>query len=180
MDEFKGTREPTGPSIEWDTEERDDLSVREGHVRVNTMHLTTGLTTWMESVWGGVLSYIKTSTDVTTGEVIVCKALEKEPGAVPVRRHGTQNAASFNFWRPLRKLSLKVPEDRQFNVTPFIRQIDGVGTVFVFAMNQRKSVRRNLKEEAESEGAAPAAEKTAAAQQPAAPAPPDTVPPAHA
>jgi len=88
----------------------------------------------MQGAFGGVITNLKTSTDVATGEVSVGKALPDEPGAVPVRLLGALNSAEFSFFRPLRKLNIKVPADRQFNVTPFTREIDGVGTVFVFPM----------------------------------------------
>ncbi len=130
----------------WDTETKEELAPKEGHIRETSLFLTTALTLAMEKAFGGVLAYIKTSTNVSTGDVLVAKAEADEEGAVEVRRYGTHNAGMFNFWRPLRKLSLKVPADRQFNVTPYPKEIAGV-TVFVFPLNQRVSVPRKLKEE---------------------------------
>ncbi len=161
--------------IVWDTESKEELNGKEGHIRDNSMYLGAGLTSAMERTWGGILAYVKTSTDVMTGEVTVAKATEGEEGAVAVRRYGTQNAGMFNFWRPLRKLSLKVPEDRQFNVAPFTKDLTNVGTVFVFPMNKRVSVPRNLKEEQEGEEQQQAPAKkgkatAAAAKESAAPA----------
>lgn len=94
-----------------------------------------------------MVSYLKTSTDTATGEVSVLKADKEEPAAVYLRRIGSLNSGDFSFWRPLYKLALKVPPNRQFNVTPFTRKVDGVGTLFVFPMNERVSVPRNRKEE---------------------------------
>lgn len=147
--------------IVWDTEERIDFAEKEGHIRETEIYLTAALVAWMDQVWG-VFPYVRTSTDLETGEVTIGKTKKGEPGAVPVRRIGAQNAAVFSFWRPLKKLDLKVPEDRQFNVTPFTREVDEVGTVFVFPVGQRVSVPRNRKEEAEFQ----AAEEAAAGKQP--------------
>lgn len=148
--------------IVWDTEERHELLDREGHIRDTTMYLTTGLAAQMGYEWGGVVTAVKTSTDVDSGEVTVYKAHPGEEGSVPLRWVGAQNTAVFSFWRPLRKLNLKVPPTRQFNVTPFTREVEDVGTVFIFPMNQRISAPRNRREEAETA----AAEETAAASEP--------------
>jgi hypothetical protein len=144
----RSTPDPAVPSgIVWDTEERIDLAPKEGHIRDNLIYITSALLSSMETEWGGVVSHVKTATNLATGEVTVFKASPKEPGAIPLQRLGAQNAAIFNFWRPLRKLNLKVPADRQFNVTPFPRVEAKVGTLFIFPINQRTSVPRNLKEE---------------------------------
>lgn len=137
--------------IVWDTEDRYTLSLKQGHIRDNSLYLTAGLVAWMESEWGGVLTHIKTSTNVEAAEVTIFKALAEDPGAVPIRRTGALNTVLFNIWRPLRKLNLKVPADRQFNVKPFTREVVGVGTVFVFPLAQRESVPRNLRDEQEAE-----------------------------
>lgn len=166
--------EMTATGIVWDTESRYELADQQGRVRDNNMFFTASLTSVMEKKWGGVLAFVKTSTSVETGEVTIAKANKNDEGAVQVRRYGTQNAVVFNFWRPLRKLGLKVPADRQFNVTPFTKELPGVGTVFVFPMNDRVSVPRNLKEEqAEGQATDGAKTETAAksAKAQAAPAP---------
>jgi hypothetical protein len=151
------------PALQWDTETREGMAKKEGHIRDETIYLTSALLSWMESEWGGVLTHVKTSTDVATGEVSVFKAAQGEPGAVSLRRLGALNSGEFSFWRPLHKLSLKVPPNRQFNVTPFTRQAPGVGTLFVFPMNERVSVPRNRKEE---KAAAEAAKQTTAQAAP--------------
>ncbi|HYF96403.1 MAG TPA: hypothetical protein VD969_29715 [Symbiobacteriaceae bacterium] len=149
-------------AFQWDTEDRAELlSQKEGHLRETFMYLTSPLWSDMQEAFGGVITNLKTSTDVATGEVSVGKALPDEPGAVPVRLLGALNSAEFSFFRPLRKLNIKVPADRQFNVTPFTREVEGVGTVFVFPLAERRSVPRNRREEE----AAAAAEKAAAAGQ---------------
>ncbi|MFZ5823435.1 MAG: hypothetical protein ACOY94_03705 [Bacillota bacterium] len=150
------------PLIQWDTETREELAYRAGHVRDDTMYLSSGLLNWMEDVWGGVLTHVKTSTDVVTGEVSVYRAYAGEAEAVPVRRLGAQNNGEFSFWRPLHKLSLKVPPSRQFNVTPYTKQVEGLGTLFVFPMAERVSVPRNRKaEKAAAEAAAQVTEQAA-------------------
>lgn len=157
-----GQNPAENPMVAWDTEERFDLAEKEGHIRNNSIYLTAALVAWMDQVWGGIARYVKTATNLETADVIVAKAKKGEPGAMQLRRIGAQNAAIFNFWRPLKKLDLKVPEDRQFNVTPYTQEIEGVGTVFVFPLSKRVSVPRNLKEEAEAE----AADAAAAGKQP--------------
>jgi hypothetical protein len=138
----------------WDTEDRTQLtSAREGHVRDNLIYMTAPLWQEMTEAWGGVVTHVKTSTDKETGEVTVAKAGAKEPGAVLVRLIGAQNTAEFSFFRPLRKLGLKVPPSRQYNVEPYSQEVvgkdDKVFTVFTFPMGNRVSVPRNKKEEAE-------------------------------
>lgn len=166
--------------LTWDTESKHQLISRAGHIRDNSIFLTVGLTTWMEDVWNNILTYVKTATDPNTSEVVVARATEGEKGAMQVRRYGAQNAATFNFFRPLRKLNLKIPADRQFNVTPFTREVPGVGMVFVFPMKDRVSVPRNLKDEQE-EGAQPAkADAAKAAPAKATPAPASAPAPAPA
>ncbi|HEY3365153.1 MAG TPA: hypothetical protein VGK74_08890 [Symbiobacteriaceae bacterium] len=61
----------------------------------------------MQEAWGGVISHIKTSTNVETGEVSIFKTTEGEKGAVLVRLYGALNSAEFSLFRPLRKLNLK-------------------------------------------------------------------------
>jgi hypothetical protein len=165
MPEREFNQMPGNEEIQWDTEERSDLTPKEGHIRDNVMYLTASLLAWMQTEWGGVLSHMKTSTDIKTGEVTVLRALEGEKGAVPLRRIGAQNAGEINFWRPLRKLNLKVPADRQFNVAPYTRRHSTHGTLFVFPINQRESVPRNLKEEAETQAAAAAQPGTPAGEK---------------
>lgn len=150
--------------VKWDTETREDVAAKEGHIRDNLMFLTAALLSWMETVWGGVVTFIKTATIEDSGEVWVVKAHKDEPGATYLRRMGAQNAGDFSFWRPLHKLNLRVPPNRQFNVTPFTREVPGVGTVFVFPMNERVSVPRNRKEEKEAEEAAKQAAENASKQ----------------
>lgn len=148
MAKNESAEEWTRPTIiQWDVETREDLAKKEGHIRDDIIYLTKALLGWMEEEWGGVLTHVKTSTDVATGEVSVCKARPDESGATYVRRLGALNSGEFSFWRPLYKLSLKVPPRRQFNVTPFTRKVEGVGTLFVFPMNDRVSVPRNRQEE---------------------------------
>lgn len=134
--------------LAWDTEERHDLFPKEGRIRDNNIYLTVGLSVWMEQEWGGVLTHVITFTDVPAGEVSVFRAMPDDPGAVQIRRLGAQNVLQFNFWRPLKKLNLKVPADRQYNVKPFTRQFIE-GTVFVFPMNARESISRNSRDEAD-------------------------------
>lgn len=147
MPETDPVQVPQANTIQWDTETREDLAAREGHIRDEIMYLTYGLLSWMESEWGGVVTHVKTSTDPATGEVAVVKASKDELGAVYLRRLGSQNIGQFSFWRPLHKLSLKVPPKRQFHVTPFTRKVEGLGTLFIFPMNKRTSMPRNRKEE---------------------------------
>lgn len=150
------TPDQAPPVIQWDTEDRIELtSPKEGHIRLNMMYVTAALWAEMQEAWGGVVAYIKTATDTETGEVTVAKATENEKGAVPVRPIGALNTAEFSFFRPLRKLKLKVPANRQVNVAPFTKEIPTVGTVFVFPMAQRVSLPRNRKEESDSQNAAP-------------------------
>lgn len=148
--------------IHWDTETREDLAKKEGHIRDEIIYLTSALLSWMENTWGGVVTHVKTSTDVKTGEVSVLKAAKGEEGAIPVRRLGALNAGEFSFWRPLQKLGLKVPPDRQFNVTPVTRDVAGLGTLFVFPMGDRVSVPRNRREERDAAEAAKQATAEAA------------------
>ncbi len=155
---------PAQPLLAWDTEERNDLLPKEAHLRDTTLYLSAPLLEWMEQTWGGVASFVKTRTDEATGEVWVAKAREGEAGAVPLRRIGTQNSALFTFWRPLRKLNLNVPANRQFNLTPRLLKVDENLAVFVFDMTSRVSVPRNRAEEAAAEEAA--AEVAAAAETP--------------
>lgn len=139
----------TAEMIKWDTEERYELaSDAEGHIRDSTIYVTAALLAAMNEAWGGVTTHVKTSTDKPSGEVTVHKAESKEPGAVKLRLVGSLNTAEFSFYRPLRKLELEVPPSRQFNVTPFAEEVEGLGTVFVFPMAKRVSVPRNRKEEA--------------------------------
>lgn len=146
--------------IQWDTETREDLADRDGHIRDDMMYLPTGLLSWMEETWGGVVTHLKTSTNVATGEVSVFKAYKGEEGATPVRRLGAQNNGEFSFWRPLHKLALKVPSRRQFNVTPYTEEVEGIGTLFVFPMSKRVSVPRGKRAgKAEDEAALDAAEE---------------------
>jgi hypothetical protein len=77
-----------------------------------------------------------------------------------VRLVGALNSVEFSFFRPLRKLSIKVPADRQFNVTPTTREIEGLGTLFVFPMSERRSVPRNRSEEAAAQSGGQAAPST--------------------
>lgn len=152
----------TGPegskSVQWDPQRREELAKKEGHIRDDVMFLTHGLLNWMENEWGGVITHVKISTFVETGEVWVTKAGSGEPGATYLRRGRTLNSGEFSFWRPLHKLQLKVPPHQQYNVTPYAKEVEGVGTVFVFPMNDRVSVPRNRKEE---KAAAKAAKLTA-------------------
>lgn len=134
-------------AIVWDTETRAELAPKEGHIRDEMMYLTSALLTWMEEEWGGVVTHLKTSTDRETGEVAVFKATAGEAGAVYLRRLGSLRSGEFAFWRPLYKLSLAVPQDRQFNVTPFTRYEEGVGTLFVFPISERVSLPRRRKRE---------------------------------
>lgn len=131
----------------WDTEEPHELMPREAHIRDTTLYVTMALLAWMQQVWGGVLAFVKTSTDAATGEVLIARASEGEPGALPLHRYGSQNVAAFSFWRPLRKLNLKVPSDRQFNVRPSLRKINDNLTVFVLPMAERMSVPRDVNSE---------------------------------
>ncbi|MFZ5823500.1 MAG: hypothetical protein ACOY94_04050 [Bacillota bacterium] len=131
--------------IVWDSDTREALRVREGRIRDDRMYVTAGLLAWMEAEWGGVLTHVKTSTDRATGEVSVFRARHGEPGAVALCRIGAGNAGEIAFWRPLRKLGLTLPPDRQFNVTPFTREVAGVGTLFVFPLRDRVSVPRKRK-----------------------------------
>lgn len=151
----KGDKQANG--IVWDTEDRTDLmSEREGHIRDSSIYVTAALWSEMQEAFGGVVTHVKTSTDAASGEVTVARAVAGEAGAVSVRHLGS-NAAEFSFFRPLRKLNLKVPANRQFNVSPIRQVIDGVGAVFIFPMAQRRSVPRNRKEETvagEQQGAA--------------------------
>ena len=142
------------PLIQWDAETREELADRDGHIRDDIMYLPTGLVSWMEDVWGCVLTYVKTSTDVTTGKVSVYRGYPGEAEAVPVRRLGAQNNGEFSFWRPLHKLGLKVPPNRQFNVTPYTEEVEGLGTLFVFPMTERVSVPRHRKAEKAADEAA--------------------------
>lgn len=125
------------------------------------MYITASLWAEMLAAWGGIPTHVKTSTNTENGEVIVARAISGEAGAVPLRSVGALNTVEFSFFRPLRKLHLKVPADRQFNVVPLTRQHPTAGTLFVFPMAQRVSVPRNHKEEA----AAESSEKSAPAQQ---------------
>ena len=131
--------------IVWDTGTREALRVREGRIRDNEMYITAGLLAWMQAEWGGVVTHLKTSTDRATGEVSVFRARPGEPGAVALSRKGAGNAGVFAFWRPLWKLGLVVPADRQLVVTPFTRAVAGVGTLFVFPLRDRVSVPRKRK-----------------------------------
>lgn len=138
------TASETAP--EWDTERRHQFAPMEGQIRGTTMNFTAPLWAAMKEAWGGVVAAIRTSTDVKTGEVTVAKAESvTEAGAVMVRPVKTFNAASCSWWRPLKKLGLDVPGARQLNVTPFIREMKTVGTVFVFPMWEAHSVPRELK-----------------------------------
>ena len=166
----------SGHKIQWDIEERHELMSQEVRIRDNQMYLPTSLVSAMEEAWNGILTYLKTSTDTKTGEVMIARADPKEPGAVPVRRIGAQNNAVVNFWRPLQKLRLRIPVERQFLVEPITREVDGVGTVFILPMKKRVSVPRNLKEESDEaqetkQGAEGAAETAAAAKAEPAAAP---------
>jgi hypothetical protein len=155
--------------IQWDTEDPVDLlSEKEGHIRSNRMYLTSSLWREMQATWGGVVTHLKTATDPETGEVVVFKAADDEPGAVKVRLLGALNTAEFSFFRPLRKLQITVPPDRQFNVVPYTEVVEGVGTVYVFPMTQRVSVPRNKREEenAAMTGDVPAADTVAAGEEP--------------
>lgn len=158
------------PDLKWDTEDRNELlSPKEGRIRDNVMYVTASLWSDMQEAWGGVVSHIKTATNLETGEVTVYRALPNDKGAVLVRPIGALNSVEFSFFRPLRKLSLKLPADRQFNVAPFVREIPKLGTAFVFPMSQRRSVPRNKREET----AAEAGDKAAAGDQNQAPAGPN-------
>ncbi|HEY3368757.1 MAG TPA: hypothetical protein VGK74_27185 [Symbiobacteriaceae bacterium] len=154
--------EPMIPNLQWDTEDRSELlSPKEGHLRDNLMYITAPLWSDMQEAWGGVISHIKTSTNVENGEVSIFKATEGEKGAVLVRLYGALNSAEFSLFRPLRKLNLKVPPGRQFNVTPFTREVPKLGTVYVFPMSARVSVPRNRREESATQ----ADQKAAAGDQ---------------
>lgn len=147
-----GKKDDLAASIMWDTEDHVELlSAKEGHIRDGIIYITSALWLEMQASWPGVVTYVKTATDVETGEVTVAKAKSTEKGAVKVRLMATQNAAEFSFFRPLQKLNLKVPKDRQFNVVPVRRELEGVGTVWVFPMANRKSVPRPRKEEASAD-----------------------------
>ncbi|MFZ5828405.1 MAG: hypothetical protein ACOY94_29230 [Bacillota bacterium] len=150
------SREPHPGPVVWDTEERRDLASREGRIRDDIMYLTSALLFWMEQTWGGVVTHLKTSTIVERGEVLVGRALPGEPGATPLRRTGSLNTGEVSFWRPLYKLGLRVPPDRQFHVTPFLREVEGEGTLFVFPMNERVSAPRHGRRGAKAAEAAQA------------------------
>lgn len=136
-------------SIMWDVEDHSELlSPKEGHIRDGIIYVTAPLWADMQASWPGVITYVKTATDVESGEVIVAKAKASEKGAVKVRLVASQNCAEFSFFRPLQKLKLQVPKDRQFNVAPFKRELEGVGSVWVFPMANRKSVPRPRSKEA--------------------------------
>jgi hypothetical protein len=156
------------PALQWDTESYTELlSAKEGHIRETTIYITSALWSEMQEAWGGVVSHVKTATDVPTGEVTMARALATDKGAVAVRQLGALNAVEFSFFRPLHKLNLKVPANRQFNVVPFTRGVPGVGTVYIFPMAQRQSVPRNKKEDAASQSGqkAAAGEQAPAASQ---------------
>lgn len=142
--------EVTLDMLPWDTEERHALLNRHAHLRDTTVYLTTALLSWMQAEWGGVISHLKTWTDVETGEVGIYKCKESDAGAVPLRRVGAQNAGEFSFWRPLKKLEMKVPPDRQFIIKPFIRKY-GKEKVFIFPMAKVVSVPRGRREEADEQ-----------------------------
>jgi hypothetical protein len=156
----------------WDS--KSELTEREGHVRDTTIYLTAGLLLWMEEQWGQMFQYVKTATNVETTEVLLVKSAKGEPDAVEVKRVGTGNSGYFSLLVPLRKMNVKVPEDRQFNIKPSIKPLaEGVG--FVFDFKQRVSVPRNLKEDEDvkqgetqpappASGAAPGTEAAAAKQ----------------
>lgn len=152
-------------AFDWDSKE--DVAEREGHIRDTIMYVTVGLMAWMAEVWGTYVQFVKTSTLADTGEVLVFKTAAGDPKAVPLKRVGAQNAGYFSFLVPLRKLNMKVPADRQFNIKPEIREVSGVGSVFVFQMTKVQSVPRNLKEEEETQQAQ-AQEAAVGQQEPAA------------
>lgn len=151
------------PALPIDTEERHALVEKEGHIRDKIMYLTTSLVAWMEREWGRMFTHVKTSTNAEVSEVYVACANPDDPGAIPVRRIGAQNAIEFSFWRPLRKLGIVVPPDRQYNVKPFLAESEELGLVFVFPMTERVSVPRNVREEAEAKEG----QKAPAVEQPA-------------
>jgi hypothetical protein len=60
---------PRPKKLQWDTEERHELiSKKEGHIRETTMYLTAPLWRQMQDTWGGVVTHVKTATDLETGE----------------------------------------------------------------------------------------------------------------
>jgi hypothetical protein len=109
------------------------------------VYITTPLLTAMNVAWGGLATAVKTATNVETGDVVVVKADPKDPDAVPLRLVGTQNAAEFSFHRPLTKLNLRVPSNRQFIISPHIQLMEGLGTAFIFPVAKRVSVPRGRK-----------------------------------
>jgi hypothetical protein len=134
----------------WDSEEKHELGEGPvGSIYNNTLHCSVSLWAWMVREWGGVVTAIKTSSNPNTGEVTVGKAeaTDAEPVTITVRLSETMNAAEFSLWRPLRKLNLKVPDNRRLQVMPTMRKTKSGRIVFIFPLNQAKSLPRTSRTE---------------------------------
>lgn len=130
-------------SIPWDTEGRNDLLPKIATIRDTMLFLTAPLLAWMEQIWG-YFAFVRTRTFVETGEIWVAEAQENDPGAVEVKRVGTQNSAYFSFWRPLRKLNITVPADRQFDLEPKLVEVNEQLRIFVIRLSERQSRTRDI------------------------------------
>lgn len=142
MERHEGYPLPT-ESIPWDLEERHDLLPKVATIRDNLLFLTAPLLAWMEQVWG-YFTFVRTRTFIDTGEVWLAAAAEYDPGAIELKRVGTQNSAYINFWRPLRKLNIQMPADRQFDLVPRLIEVNEQLKVFSFQMSDRKSRPRDV------------------------------------
>ncbi len=135
QNEERGT---AAAKVEWD--QPQNPRPREAYIRDTTLYLSAPLLEWMELVWGGPVNFVKSRTDEATGEVCLAPARQGEAGATPLRSTGIRGTAGIAFWRPLRKLSIKLPPDRLFHLAPRLEILEENLPVFVLSMNGRISV----------------------------------------
>lgn len=145
----------------WDAERRiHELEGLEMHLTGTTMYVPARTKEQMDQDHGAPVLAIKTRTFPETGKVWIAPAQPGESEARRLRTTKTMRAANFGFGIQLRKLGVKVPDDRQL-IFKVNRIETGQGVIYEIGFSDVENVPRELGESQAAAAQQPKAEKKA-------------------
>ncbi len=113
------------PVEQWDTEARAaHVGHLEMHLARTSMYLPSLTKNIMDLVYGAPVTDIRTRTFVSTGKVWIEPSKSSIRGVRKLRISKSMGAALFGFSVPLRKLGIKLPEDRQINFPVTVLEVE--------------------------------------------------------
>jgi hypothetical protein len=129
--------------LTYDSTQRVEYLVKEGHLRGTELYLTAGLVNEMEALWGGNLLAIRTITDRQNWFVYMFYADPKHAEATAVRKSDTMASAALSFYVPLQILGLKLRKDRLVVLEPSQVDVTGIGKAYCFDLRGARAKKRS-------------------------------------